>query len=194
MLFILADNSRCQTYSENKIYLVGRGTLSKKKLIGDGFNLKNNNLTHIGIGVFDNNEMMIYNVSVNKSENGSSLIIENLDDFIDINDIFYLGIWYYECNKKQFQEFKSILNNYKMRKIHFDKKFEVKNDNELYCSEFVIEVLNKTNIFNFKPYKKNLKKIIKEFLNIDKLTYYPVDLFLTNNKIKQLYVQEIKKN
>ena len=70
----------------------------------------------------------------------------------------------------------------------FDRKFELKNDNNLYCSEFVFNVLNKLKPFQFLPCKKKLNKIEKDILDKEELVYYPVDLFLSNNNIKELYV------
>ena len=48
---------------KNSIYVVCRGTTLKRSLIGDGFNISNKNITHIGIGYVENDSLKIYNVS-----------------------------------------------------------------------------------------------------------------------------------
>ena len=191
LIIVFSITVQSQTFRKNTIYILGRGTLSKKEFIGEKFNIENKNLTHLGLGLFVNDTLKIYNVSSDKFQNKSSLIVETIEEFKNVNDIFYFGIWYYECSNVVFEEFKKTLNTYESSVILFDKKFELKNDNNLYCSEFVFNVLNNLKPFQFLPCKKELNKIEKEILEREELIYYPVDLFLSNNNIKQLYVNTI---
>ena len=183
LFFLINISTYSQNFKKKSIYLVCRGTLSKKELIGEKFNMSNKNITHIGIGLFINNQMKIYNVSDNKIIDNSALICETLDEFLKLNDIYYLGIWEYKTNKKMIKEIQdniSILKN-----VKFDKQFQISKDNNLYCSEFVASILNSIGDFNYKPIIKELNGVEKDILGSDSFEYYPVDFFLQNKKFTQ---------
>ena len=59
LTFVFSLNTVGQKLDKNAIYFVGRGTLSKKELIGDRFNLYNKELTHIGLGLVTNDTLYI---------------------------------------------------------------------------------------------------------------------------------------
>lgn len=180
-----------QDFKKNSIYLVCRGTLSKKDLIGEKFNLSNKNITHIGIGLYINNQLKIYNVSDNKVIDNSSLLCESLDEFSNINDIFYLGIWEFKTSKKIIKKIQD--NIFSLKNVKFDKRFRISNDNELYCSEFVANILNSVECFNYKPLIKELNGVEKDILDSDSFEYYPVDFFLQNENFTQKKIIFINK-
>lgn len=184
-------NSFGQKFDKNAIYFVGRGTLSKKELIGDRFNLYNKDLTHIGLGLVTNDTLYIYNVSSDKKDNNSSLIIEEVSDFKNVNDIFYMGIWEYKCNGKIIKKIKNEIKKLKTQQISFDRKFNLSDDNQLYCSEFVYKITSLIKELNFKPSVKELNKIEQQFLGVKSLTYIPVDFFLANENIIKLKIEYI---
>ena len=114
---------------EDNIYLVCRGTTNKQNFIAENFNISNREITHIGIGLYEKDSLNIYNISIDKKINNSSLIIETLKDFISINDIFHIEIWEINANKENKIKLKSILNRYIEKEIGFDHNFDL-NDNE----------------------------------------------------------------
>lgn len=191
VLNVLCLNCYCQELNSNSIYFVGRGTLSKKELIGERFNLLNKQLTHIGLGFIENDTLQIYNVSSDKKEKNSSLIVETISDFKNVNDIFYFGIWEYKMTKKNIKKIKSELLKIIKTQITFDKKFSLENDNQLYCSEFVYKVLVTIKELNFKPSTIELNRIEQQILENEKLIYIPVDFFLNNKNIKEIKTENI---
>lgn len=191
VLNVLCLNCYCQELNSNSIYFVGRGTLSKKELIGERFNLLNKQLTHIGLGFIENDTLQIYNVSSDKKEKNSSLIVETISDFKNVNDIFYFGIWEYKMTKKNIKKIKSELLKIIKTQITFDKKFSLENDNQLYCSEFVYKVLVTIKELNFKPTTIELNRIEQQILENEKLIYIPVDFFLNNKNIKEIKTENI---
>lgn len=167
-----------QEYNKNSIYIVGRGTLSKKEFIGDRFNLYNSNLTHIGIGLVEGDSLNVFNVSPDKKFNDSNLVKESISDFKDVIDIFYFKIWEFKTDSVAIQKLSYVIKNYQKYPIIFDKLFNVEDDNKMYCSEFVYKVLNNLEIFDFKTVNIQLNGMEKDILNKDVLEYFPVDLFL----------------
>ena len=191
LTFVFSLNTVGQKLDKNAIYFVGRGTLSKKELIGDRFNLYNKELTHIGLGLVTNDTLYIYNVSSDKKEKNSSLIVEKLPDFKNVNDIFYLGIWEYKCKGSNINKIKSEIKKLKTKQISFDRKFILGDDNQLYCSEFVFKMTSLIKELNFKPSVKELNKVEQQFLGVKKLTYIPVDYFLSNKNIIKFQIEYI---
>jgi hypothetical protein len=191
-LFCLSTQG--QKLDENSIYFVGRGTLSKKELIGDRFNLIDKELTHLGLGLVTNDTLYVYNVSSDKKQNNSSLIVEKIADFKNVNDIFYFGIWQYKCSKKDVEKVRNEIAAISKQAITFDRKFALADDNKLYCSEFVFKIASCLEGLYFKPTVKELNKIEKQILGVEDLTYIPVDFFLSDTRITKLQSEYLKLN
>lgn len=171
---------------KNSFYIVCRGTTTKISFITD-FNLKDKNITHVGIGIIDNGKLKIYNVNNTDLGNGS-LFIEQLTDFISPFDIKYFGIWEYKSNGEQIEKLKSILNLYSKKHIEFDMDFEENGDNKFYCSEFCSRVLLRLiPKLNFKKVSKKLDLIYSKTLNRDVVYYYPVDFFQVDSKFVKVF-------
>lgn len=191
--FLIYKNKK----DSQSIYIFCRGTTSKSALISHNFNIADTNITHIGIGFYERNQFKIFNV-VDKSNNTeSALIIDSLESFTNSKDIYYFSIW--KCKKNNIDELnkmKNILVNYSKRKICFDASFIIKNDDNLYCSEFCQKILNSVNSNKFKfksksvTLKNNLYKLILERTD---LVYFPVDFFEEGHFFKKIYEYRFKK-
>jgi hypothetical protein len=70
----------------------------------------------------------------------------------------------------------------------FDRGFQIKEDDILYCLEFVCDVLNKTDAvkFSFKPIRKKLNEFYATALDRKTLKYIPVDFCQTFNLFKKV--------
>lgn len=179
---------------EDNIYLVCRGTTNKQNFIAENFNISNREITHIGIGLYEKDSLNIYNISIDKKINNSSLIIETLKDFISINDIFHIEIWEINANKENKIKLKSILNRYIEKEIGFDHNFDLNDNENLYCSEFVAKILNELNIFKYHSVKKKSNRILKKLTEKEEFEYFPVDFFIQNSNLTQVYRNNLTKN
>ncbi len=182
--------SQFPAMSDSCIYIVARGTISKQNLISKKFNIFKNTYTHIGLGLITNDEFLIYNVSMDQKIKNSNLLLQSWDKFKNYEDIISLSIWEYKIDAFDFIIIKEYLSVLKNGKIKFDMQFSLEN-NDFYCSEFVANVLNKSENLEFKPHKKKLISPIKNILEKDTLSYFPVDFFLENQKFKQVYYKSI---
>lgn len=174
-----------------KLYLVTRSTENKQNIIAKDFNIKDSLSTHIGIGYFENQKFKIYNVSnVEVNTNGSSLIIDSYESFINLKDFKYCSIWSCVLEVDKMNKFKQLLKTFEDKELTFDHEFDLKN-NSFYCSEFVFNVLKLLDEikFNFKPQTIILTDFYQNVLKREKLTYIPVDFFQTN----QIFTIEYEK-
>lgn len=175
-------------FTENAIYLVCRSSKQKISFIAKDFNLLDSLITHIGIGIFENNELVVYNVSnFKKNKKESSLIKESYDEFISLDDIVYVSIWKKEIknNKKRIIE---TINFYENLIIDFDFSFDLKTNKQLYCSEFVYKVFKDARILEktYNPTKKKLEGMYAINLG-GTFKYIPVDFFITDKTIEKIY-------
>lgn len=125
--------------------------------------------------------MLIYNVSnVKKSNNGSALLIEDLDGFLNVDDIKAYSIWSIKIDDKtKIEKLKDLIKKHLKSKIVFDYEFSLNNEeNKLYCSEFVYNMLTLSGIIErTNPSVKVLNQLYSKALKKNELEYIPVDFF-----------------
>ncbi len=164
------------------MYLFFRGTETKEGIISKEFNLESKNISHVGLGVFINENLRIFHVINSNKEN--HLECSSVFDFFDKKrEVTYTAIWKVKgLTDSNLLELTEVIDSYKKKKIKFDFTFSGKEDNKLYCSEFVVEVLKKIDSIKFKFYKnkRKLNGFQSKFLRKDSLEYYPADVFLKN--------------
>lgn len=177
--FYIELYSQNEIVTKNSIYIFTRSTAMKADYIAKDFNLIDTLSTHIGVGIKKDNEYIIYNVSNEKIIENTALICENLDTFLDVEGLLYYSIWEYKGTSLESENFRKILKNYLKTKIVFDYDFVLQKDNELYCSEFVQQILQQINEkkFYFRPIKKELNQFYKTALKRGIIEYIPVDFF-----------------
>jgi len=176
--------------AEGNVYLFCRGTTTKAGIVSNGFNQRDKNVSHVGIGYIENNKTSIYHVSDITDTSKSALFVDSIHSFISVPNISYFSIWVY--NKKQdFLKFKRVCQKYKNKKILFDFKFEINND-ALYCSELCVSILNEiSKFFSIKPIKILLQdNLYKLLLKRKEFIYYPADFFAGHKDFKKIF--EIK--
>lgn len=175
-------------FEQNTLYLFCRGTIAKSGLIAEKFNNTDKQITHVGIGYLDKNELKIYNVTDCDSSK-TALLIDNLDSFTS-NGTYYLSIWKCNNNELEFLKLKKICSAFSKHKVYFDYSFTLnENDTILYCSEFCSRVLKQINSkkFDFKPKKMKLESYYQALLNREELIYYPVDFFEGSTYFTKLF-------
>lgn len=165
--------------SNQSIFIFTRATESKINFIAKDFNISDSLSTHVGIGVKVNDDFIIYNVDNEKTINNSSLIIENLNSFVNNKGVLHYSVWEYKTNLNEYNLLLYELGKFKEIKINFDYDFELKDDHNFYCSEFVCYILNKINNvkFNYTPFEKKLIDFYAVHLKTSLFFYIPVDFF-----------------
>lgn len=190
-LLFINCTSKCYINDKNQIFIILRGTDSKRRLISENFNYYNNLYTHIGIGYKINGKLNIYHIL--PSPNKTDLIVETLDEFKNVSDLNCIGIFATELSHKSYKNVILFLQKIRNVDIKYDNKFDVSTDNLLYCSEFVIKAINQTKEFNIKPIKKEIPNLYRGILSKDSLSFYPVDILIKNEKFNLIYFNQVNK-
>ncbi len=182
LLFIQCKKE--SSFQKECIYIVGKGNQAKNQLIAKTYNLSHDELTHVGIGFVDNNELKIYEITPNK---GSSTKIEevNWTDFCS-DSYTFIGVWEVKSDNSEIGRLKKYLKHNQSSGIKYDFRFDLATDNELYCSELVVKALNSLGSFNILPSVKHLPEKHKLLLATDSLKYYPVDFFINDTRFKKI--------
>jgi hypothetical protein len=171
------------------VYLFFRGTETKEGIISKEFNLESKYISHVGLGIFIDGNLKIFHVINSNKEN--HLECSSLYNFFDKKkEVTYTAIWKVEdLTDSNLLELTEVINSFKKKKIRFDLTFSGKDDNKLYCSEFVVEVLNKIDPIKFKfdKSKRKLNGFQSKFLRKDSLEYYPADVFLNNQNFLKIH-------
>jgi hypothetical protein len=195
-LVLLSIECSCQIYLEKDqkaLYFVGRSTSFKAGIIAKEFNSIDTTLTHIGIGMFINDTLKIYNVSDSEQDRfGSNLLCQSIKEFSNITDIINIKIFKLKVSKKIRRNILSAISKYQSRKITFDYDFKFENGDSLYCSEFVFQLLKEVGLNDInKTYfqKKVLSPFLSYALKRETLFYIPVDFFLSLKDVKHIFEQ-----
>jgi len=169
-------------------YLIFRSTENKINIIAKDFNISDTLMTHVGLGIYFENKIMIYNIDV--SDIDSALKVDNLESFTSINQIKAFSIWKLPVNNTQYRKLKNYLLDLRNNFFEFDYSF-TRNNKKYYCSEFVYEMLLKSNIIKQTLYvSKELNSFYSKALKKDTLIYIPVDSFLYLENIELVFYKD----
>lgn len=180
------QNQKPAAFSAHSFYMLCRGTKHKIGFIAQQFNLQDRYSTHVGIGIVENGNLIVYHV-INDTGDATALIAEKFNSFVSNDDVVYWSAWECKSNTKDITHLKKLLQSYQSQKIVFDMDFEPSN-NKLYCSEFCAEILKKISPkqFAFMMSQKRLDFIYRTALQREILDYYPVDFFQGNPQFKKI--------
>ena len=170
-----------------QLFLLTRGTLSKRNMIGRMFNLNDTNSTHVAIGIVKNKKVEVFSVEDQASEQ-SQLKSEGIREFLFPADVFYVSIWLAKMKSREINAVSRICRKFQFRKIQFDYEFALNNGDRFYCSEFCGEVLNQAcaDRYQFKPIVKEISGLYQNVLGRSVFTYYPVDFFQVSNRFTKI--------
>lgn len=170
----------------NHYYFICRGTNSKRDVIADNFDVNKSDLTHVGIGFIINKKFQLYHIQPGENIILNSIRLENLNDFINISDIYLFEIWEVFSDKSELKNLNDSIQQMINKKIQFDNNFNLKDEENYYCSEFVAKALNQSVSFLYKNSKIKSPRLLKTKTKEEVFEFYPVDFFVQNPKVKRI--------
>ncbi len=192
--FFVTNNDRQDSIAIERInlenqslYFVLRGSETKMGGYARQYNRYDSKASHIALGIFSDS-IILYHVNTGKKE---AFIKENLSDFIfsEKEEYDYLAIWKVKgVTASDLRTIKERIDHLDSINIRFDYKFDLQNDNKLYCSEFVYKALLgiTPNLFENSIYTKEVPMDHRFFLKKDTITYIPLDFFVRQKRLVEL--------
>ncbi len=100
--------------------------------------------SHAGIVVMHNNTKMICNIYPDDVVPGADTVrYDPIDSFLNRKTNLTCALYRYDLSESEKVNLEKELNNYYNNKIHFDKKYDLASDDEMYCSEMIYKALKK---------------------------------------------------
>lgn len=166
------------------VYILVSGSNDKtSNLIKDYNYVGGSTYSHVSLLILDKNKRIVYDVHPRKVKFQKKISKQSIEEFLNYHfNISYLSIWLVE--NLDIELSKSCIQE--NRVIRYDFKFDNYDDDALYCSEFVAKTLNCMfcEPFDWILLTKDTYQTERKVLKKDILTYYPVDFFLNNVRIK----------
>jgi hypothetical protein len=156
------------------------------------YNKKDKAYSHSGIAFIENDTVFVYHSYTGAENPEGKMLREPFDSFCNPKGRLGIGIFRYAFDSLQVANFKTEIVRYYRNKIAFDKKFNLKDDKEMYCSELIAKSMKKatsgklviptTIVNNFKVKDPGLKN--KQFKTFE---YIAVDNLYINNFCTEVY-------
>ena len=146
------------------------------------YNNSEQEVSHIGIAFSLPEEGEIYNMYYDKKHQLSNdLVKENNQQFFVSDQAQNNKIWAIPVTKEEYENALHYLNAAHQRSVQFDFEIDTTNDEELYCSELVYNILVAANAkrFALETSTSKLKKLEYLIMKKEEVSYYPVDFFLS---------------
>lgn len=106
------------------------------------FNNKDKTYSHSGLLFKENGVWMVYHSIAGEDENPSECFKkEPLDSFINPEKKYCFGIFRYKIDSSEISCMHNKFSGFVTNKIKFDKLFDMKEDEKLYCSEAIAKSL-----------------------------------------------------
>lgn len=155
------------------------------------FSRKDKTFSHCGIAYFENQSWYIYHI-MSGTENPSGIIKKVLlDSFVNPHIKTGFGIFRYSLSENERQRLYNQIQQFYSRQIHFDNKFDLVSDDQLYCAEMIYKalkvatnnrvILPTTVQTNFRDINSPNEKII-----IKKLEYVALDNLFLNRYCEEI--------
>ena len=110
---------------------------------------KDAEFTHIGIVVYENNFPKIIHAVPHK---GKLLKKETIDEFLNPKNASKFAIYRGNFPSETLQNVTTEISDFYNAKIVFDNNYDLKTDDEMYCTELILKAFKNTNInLNIKP-------------------------------------------
>ncbi len=155
------------------------------------FNKQDKSFSHSGIAFIEDGDVYVYHSYTGEENPNGEMQRVSFDSFCNPYKNNSAGIFRYDINEQETKQFGSLIRYYYNRKLKFDKKFDLKDDSEMYCAEIIYKtlaaatfkriVLPTTIVKNFNYKSPNYKgKTLKVF------EYVALDNLYLNEHCKEI--------
>ena len=138
------------------------------------FSKTDDSFSHCGLAFLEDGDIYVYHNMAGKENVTEQLMRQPFDSFVNINQKTGFGLFRYNLTPDEIQRLQAISKDNFAKGLKFDKNFDLKTDDKMYCAEMIYKfikqatnnrvILPTTTIQNFRvkdPRYKGL--VLKEF-------------------------------
>ncbi len=107
------------------------------------FNKQDKSYSHSGVVMIEQGDTLVYHLLSGEENPGDCMLKEPFDSFCDPTKKNGIGLFRYQLNDAEMHKFDSLIHFYYSSKLKFDKKFNLKDDTEMYCAELIAKSVEK---------------------------------------------------
>ncbi|HPG12308.1 MAG TPA: YiiX/YebB-like N1pC/P60 family cysteine hydrolase [Chitinophagaceae bacterium] len=107
--------------------------------------------SHAGLVFFENGEPYIYQMMSGSENPDEKLDRVELVKFCDTRENSAVGVFRYAFRPDELSKLKSLIHDWYKRAILFDKEFDLKTDDKMYCSEMISKAITRATRNRIKP-------------------------------------------
>jgi len=106
--------------------------------------VKDHSYSHAGIIVVHDNKKMVCHIYPDDFVPGADTVrYDIIDSFLNTRTNLKCALYRYDISDSEKINLEGEFNSYHNRKVHFDKRFELKTEDKIYCSEMIYKALKK---------------------------------------------------
>jgi hypothetical protein len=141
------------------------------------FSTKDKSFSHCGIVFIENDTPVVYHNMAGDENPTENLLRQTFDYFVDSKHKTGFGVFQYSLTPEETEKLHNLSKEYLAKGLKFDKTFDLKTDDKMYCAEMIYKFLRQatngrmnlptTTIKNFRvrdPKYKGL--VLKEFVYV----------------------------
>lgn len=99
--------------------------------------------SHCGIAEVADGKVYVYHTLAGDENPGEIMLRDPIDSFCNPAIKNRFGIFRYQLNPEQLSTYMQTVQGYYAAKMRFDRKFDLKSDERMYCGEIVAKALSK---------------------------------------------------
>jgi hypothetical protein len=170
--------SNCTANLKRGDLVLRKGKDAISQILAD-LNPKERRYSHCGMVEIINNKLFVYNINPESkfAIQDDTIRLEPIDSFLSAKINEEIGAYRFNLTEKEIDSTYKIFKQFQSKKARFDMKFNMADDDHLYCSELIVKSIEKAtnNKTNFpRVFMDSVKVIgVRRFL---KLTDEKVDL------------------
>ena len=105
---------------------------------------KNKTYSHAGIALVRDTDVFVYHITppeLNEPASDTAMRLEKLEQFAATKKCFGFGVLRYQLSSAEIDKAMHYLDSLYRAKVSFDHRFNLEDDNKMYCSEMVDKTL-----------------------------------------------------
>jgi Permuted papain-like amidase enzyme, YaeF/YiiX, C92 family len=105
------------------------------------FSKRDKTFSHCGLAFIEDGEVYVYNNMAGEENRSEKMIREPYDSFVSPAKKSAFGIFRYALTDTETEKLHTVTKEYHQKGLLFDKTFDLKTDDKMYCAEMIYKFL-----------------------------------------------------